>query len=189
MSPTVYRCSAAARWLPRVLAGSLLTCALAIGRTLDPGRQVPISGGVGLLVAVAGAFLALQIVRGGSEVRAVISLHDLGVEFAAGEHKLTLPWSSIRSLDFVPPFLSLRRWLPAGRLIDDESRPWRLPALLEDGDRLIEDLLDRADRSDLRSWSEARGVGRKMGRAVPYLVAGYGMAGLLLLLTVIWVLR
>ena len=80
-----YRCGAAARWLPRALAGSLLAAAVVATNRVDPELVISGSPGFRTAVVVLAAILAVWILRQGSEVRLRIEVHerDLLFEFGA----------------------------------------------------------------------------------------------------------
>jgi hypothetical protein len=185
-----HRCPAAARWLPRVLAASVLMLTLVAALGVDPdGVVARWSSGFRGMLAVAGAVAALWIVRRGGEVRREVRALDDALEVREGRRLARLPYAQIDSLEYVGPFGVGRSWLPALVVVDDTGRIWRFPALLPSGDRLVQDLLERSERSDLRSWAEARGLPSRMAHASRNLAIGYGVTGSLLGLATTLLLR
>jgi len=168
-----YGCGVAARWLPRVLAASVLVAAVLAAFRFDPYEVLAASRYLRNLLAVLGGALALWIVRKGAEVR---------TEFAVGEGELLLrhgsrSWSlrlpDLERLAYEPPFAQSRTWLPALVLRDRFGQAWRVSALLDGGDRFLEELLARTGRSDLRSWAETLRLGKIMARSGRRVAIGY----------------
>jgi len=169
-----FRCAAAARWLPRVLAASVLVAALLAARRIAPAAAAV--GGfawIGPLVVVVGAWFGLWIVRGGSEVWRVIRVTDEMLQFELGRHRTRLPLDQIQALSWQPPLAVRGRWLPAAAAIDSEGLEYRIPALLSNGSDAIRELLRCSGRRDLATWAETLALERRMGRAAGLTIAGY----------------
>lgn len=184
MSERVWRCGRAARWLPRVLAASLLASGSWVGFVLGP-EPVPAivrpfrSG----LVVVAGA-VAWWIVRRGGELRWVVTLGESGLAFRAGARCLELAYRDIAALRYEAPFSASRSaWLPALALIDRDGVSWRISALVHGGEGLVEQLLEASGRADLAGWAEAFELERKMAAAGRRVAIGYVVASLPILAT------
>jgi len=173
-----FRCGPLARWLPRILAGAVLVAALLavqrIERRGSVGLQAP------LLIAVAGAILALWVVRQGSEVHIEIEVDDEGLTFQRGVHRSELPFTAIESLTWAPSFSLTRTWVPGCVLLDDAGRHWRLSALLRQGDHLVAEIVRRAQREDLATWAGERALERHMGRRTVFVALGYAGAAAIL---------
>ncbi len=175
-----YRCGAAARWLPRALAGSLLAAALVATNRVDPEFVVSGSRGFRTAVIVLAAILAVWILRQGSEVRLRIEMDDRDLVFESGAQQSTLRLVDVESLRYDAPFGVSRYWLPATVLIDREGREWRLPALLEAGDRLVEEILQRCGKQDLETWAQALRIRSRMSRGDSRVRLGYATAAAIL---------
>lgn len=176
-----FRCGNAARWLPRVLAGALLVSAMLVTMRIDPLSGIAGSRAFRVGLVVAAAAVALYVVRRGGELRLEIAVSTEGLEFSAGRFHSSLAFDQIESLQYETPFSASRNWIPAAVLIDRQERAWRMPALIDDGDRLIVLLLRHSGREDLASWSDALGVRRRMAGAVRRVTIGYAVAAALLL--------
>lgn len=172
-----YRCSTAGRWLPRILGGSLLAAFVVTALRTDPEGVVAGSTTFKGLVALFGGVLSLWIVRKGAEVGRVVALGPEAIEFSHGRRSASLAYRDIETLDYVPALGPTRHWIPAAVLVDRAGGRWRLPALIDRGDRLILELLERCGRSDLEAWADVRQLERRMGRASRILALGYGGAG------------
>ena len=175
-----FRCGPLARWLPRALAGAVLVAALLAGQRIEQ------RGGAGaqaqLLIVAAGAILALWVLRQGSEVRVEVEIDDRGLAFCRGAHRSALPFSAIERLTWAPSFSLSRTWVPGCVVLDAEGRHWRLCALLNRGDRLVEELVRRAGRDDLAIWAKERSLLRHMARTGMFVVLGYAAAATILVL-------
>jgi hypothetical protein len=170
----VYRCPTAARWLPRALAAALLAAILVTALSVDPqGVLATWSRAFRGALAVAGAAAALWIVRRGGELRREVRVLDDALEFRDGKRLDRLPYADVAVLEFANSFGVGRSWLPALMVLDRKGRAWRVPSLIEAGDRLVGELLERAGRSDLEAWAAARNIERKMA-ATTLLVRGGG---------------
>jgi hypothetical protein len=176
----LYRCARAARWLPRVLAGSVLAAAMLASFRIDPRVDAMGWGPVRTFVVLGGAVVALLILRKGAEVRTVVELDGEAVTFRQGGREASLPHRDLDSLEYAPPLSASRHWLPAAVLVDRWGKAWRLSAVLERGDRLIERLAAVTGRSDLESWIEALRLRRRMGRAGRLCLIGYLAAAAIL---------
>jgi len=174
--PHVYRCAPAARWLPRILAASVF-----VGATILSTRIYAGVAGSGwshsrTLVVLFGAAFALGIVRSGGMVHAKFSLSADALRLGVGKHERELPFEQIVSMTYESPFVKPREWLPALVLVDRFDKRWRVPALLMDGERFVEDLTNAADRDDLRSFVTAHNLCARMERLRWRLVCGYTVA-------------
>ena len=137
------------------------------------------AAGMGLVrpaVALVGGILALAIVRKGGEVRLEVAVRAGSLRLSLGGRHVDLPFDQIASLGWASPFSGSRHWLPAAVVVDRAGRLWRLSGVLEDGDRLIAELLAAADRNDLQAWSESLGLAPRMARSGPRIVVGYAVA-------------
>ncbi len=172
-----YRCGAAARWLPRTLAGSLLGAALIATRRVDPELVISGSRGFRTAVVVLAAILALWILRRGSEVRLRIEVTDgSDLLFQLGAQRFTLRLRDVDALRYDAPFGVSRSWLPATVLIDREGREWRLPGLLDAGDRLVDDVLRGTEQPNLEAWAQALRIRSRMRRGSQRVRIGYATA-------------
>jgi hypothetical protein len=179
-SGRVYRCGAAARWLPRCLAAAILGGALLASYRFGPKTVQAGWTYAGPLVVIAGAAAGLWILRKGAELRIGLILSEGGLEFVDGGRRTLLRWQEIDSLSYAPPFSSGRYWLPATVLGDRDGRGWRISALMADGESLIGELLRRAGRSDLDAWADALQLERRMARPGLSIVGGYAAASVVL---------
>jgi hypothetical protein len=132
-------------------------------------------------VVIAGAIVGLGVARKGSEVRCRFGLAGQSLVIRVGSRELRLELGQIERLDYDLPFGGSLSWLPATVLVDRGGRSWRIPALVEGGDQLITDLLQRADRHDLYSWADVYHIVARMGRARQWVRAGYAVAAAVLL--------
>ncbi len=175
-----YRCGAAARWLPRALAGSLLAAALVATQRVDPESVVSGSQGFRTAVIVLAAILAVWILRQGSEVRLRIEVNDEDLVFESGAQQSTLRLVDVEALRYDAPFGVSRSWLPATVLIDRGGREWRLPALLDAGDRLVDQILQRGGKQKLEAWARALRIRSRMSRGGSRVRLGYATAAAIL---------
>lgn len=175
-----YRCGLAARWLPRAIAASVLIASVLAAFRFDPYEALTASKHLRSLVAVLGAVLALWIVRKGSEVRTAFAVgrDELRVRHGAREYSLRL--EDLERLAYETPFAQSRTWLPALVLRDRFGQPWRVSAFLDGGGRFVDELLDAAGRSDLRSWAETLRLREIMARAGLRVALGYVAAAVIL---------
>lgn len=177
------RCGVAARWMPRVLGAALLAAAAIVNGRLEPSAAL--SGMVKGVLVVAAAAAALWIVRAGSEARMEIGVEQDRIRLGARGRYVELALRDVEAVDYDPPFSSARRWLPALVLIDRRDRRWRIPASVEDGKSMIDEIVDRSGHDRVRAWADARRVDRRMARSRWFTVAGYGAAaGLVVAATV-----
>lgn len=173
-----YRCSAAARWLPRVLAGAVLAAAM-IASWPRPDAVPPPPRLLQPLVVVLGAAFALWVVRKGSVLRREIDLGVDGLTFRIGRHERVLDYVDVRRIDGRGPFEGVLHWVPAVVLIDVFEKAWDVPVALEDGPAFLDDLLDAAGDDELQAWAEARGLRGRMERAGWFVPSGYVAAAVL----------
>jgi hypothetical protein len=182
----VYRCGAAARWLPRALAGAVLAAGLLVAFALDPDATVRLVQPFKRGLVLVSALVALWLVRKGGEVRVRIGAGPEGLVFLAGRRRLDLPYRDIAALRYEPPFgVSRWAWIPALALIDRQGRSWRIPALIERGERLVAALLDFSGRADLASWADALDLERRMSSSGTRVAAGYGASALIVVAAVV----
>ena len=99
-----------------------------------------------------------------------------GLKLGARGRYVELAFRDIEALDYDPPFSSARRWLPALVLIDRRDRRWRIPASIEDGASMMDEIVERSGHDRLRAWADARRVDRRMAMSRWFTVAGYGAA-------------
>lgn len=170
---TEYRCPAAARWLPRVLAGAVLAAAMIASFRIDPRANAMGWGPVRTFVVIGGAVAALLVLRKGAEVRTRVRLDEEGLTLLHGSRTAYLPFRELDSVEYSAPFSASRHWLPAAVLVDRWGKGWRLCALLDGGERLIDRLVAVTGRSDLESWVEVLSLRRRMGRAGKLCAVGY----------------
>jgi hypothetical protein len=160
--------------MPRVIGGALLAAAAIVNGNLEPSAAL--SGMVkGVLVGSAAA-AALGVVRAGSEARMEIAVEEDRLRLGARGRCVELALRDIEAVDYDPPFSSARRWLPALVLIDRRDRRWRIPAAVEDGASMMDEIVERSGQDRLRAWADARRVDRRMARSRWFTVAGYGVA-------------
>jgi len=178
--PSYFRCGLAARWLPRVLAAAVLVAAVLAAFRFDPHEVLSASKYLRNLVAVLGGVIALWIVRKGGEVRTAFAIggDELLVRHGAREYSLRL--EDLDRLAYETPFAQSRTWLPALVLRDRFGQAWRVSALLDRGDRFVEDLLAGTGRNDLRAWAETLRLGEVMARAGRRVLVGYVAAAAIL---------
>ena len=74
-------------------------------------------------------------------------------------------------------------------LRDRFGQPWRVSAFLDHGDRFLEQLLERTDRSDLRAWAETLNLGARLGRSRRRVIIGYAAAAAFLVAGVVYYLH
>ena len=179
--PRVFRCTAAARWLPRTLAAATLVSTMILSARIDAAVVGTGWSHSRTLVIVVGAACALTIVRSGGMVRAEFSFAAEAMRLRIGRDKRELPYEQIVSLIYETPFVKPRQWLPALVLIDRFGTRWRVPALLADGERFGSELTAAAGRDDLRSFASAHDLSGRMAATRGRLVCGYSFAlGLIL---------
>jgi len=173
----VFTCGVAARWLPRVLAGAILAAAMLAALRFAPYRALAMARIVQGAVCVTGLAAAAWILRSASaESRSVIALDDEGLFLAQGRRNQRLEFERIERFEFDWPLGPSRRLWPATVLVDREGRVWRIPAVVDDGAALIDELLERTRRDDLREWATCLNLARRMGHARWIVGAGYGTA-------------
>jgi len=186
----IHRCSAAARWLPRAFAGAVLAAGLLVAFSLDPDATVPLVRPFKRGLVLVSALAALWLVRKGGEVRVGVGAGPDGLVFVAGARRLDLRYRDIATLRYEPPFgMSRSAWMPALALIDRQGTSWRIPALIECGERLVAALLEQSGREDLAAWADAFDLERRMARSGARVAAGYGAAVLIVVAAAIFRFR
>ncbi|HXV77144.1 MAG TPA: hypothetical protein VD788_12575 [Candidatus Polarisedimenticolaceae bacterium] len=178
-----YRCSTAARWLPRVIGASLLIATMLGAFRVEARKYTPLPY-FQRLVVLAGALVALAVVRRGAELRRSFGLAGDELVVAVGARRSRLSLAEIERLYFAAPFAGTTSWIAATVLVDRDGRQWRLPALIRDGGELVTACLARAGRNDLEAWADAYRVVAKMGRASLHVWVGYATAAALLAVSV-----
>lgn len=168
-----HRCSAAARWLPRLLAGAILAAGTLVALRIDPHSTVSGSRVFRTLLVVTAAVAALWVVRRGAELRVAVAVAPEGLLFGAGSRELRLRFEEIAAMRYEPAFGASRSWLPAAVLVDRDGRSWRLSGLLAHGERLTAEILSASGRQDLASWVEAHRIDRRMAGAARRTGVGY----------------
>ena len=186
----IHRCSAAARWLPRAFAGAVLVAGMLVAFALDPDATVPLVRPFKRGLVLVSALVALWLVRKGGEVRVGVGAGAEGLVFLAGPRRLDLPYREIAALRYEPPFaVSRSAWIPALALIDRRGTSWRIPALIERGERLVTALIDLSGREDLAAWADALDIERRMSRSGRRVAVGYGAAALIVVAAAIFRFR
>ncbi len=181
-----YRCNLAARWLPRVLAAAILIGALVAGYRL---ADTAMGARFRFVLVGSAALIALFVVRAGAEVRLAIRPQAEGLAFRLGRARSLLRYDRIDSLRFEGPFASGLRWIPTVVLISNRGDSWRIPALIADGEGLIDDLIRLSGREDLASWVDALGLKQRFRRVRSTLLAGYGAAAAIAAAGIVFYLR
>lgn len=184
-----FRCGAAARWLPRTLAAAMLVSAMLVAYRFDPHRSMTFAREIQALVVVVGAALGLWIARTGSELRLTVRAERERLELSYGRQASTVRFDDIERLAFEAPLGAARRLWPATLLIDRAGREWRLPALLRDGDRLIEALVANSGRDDLAAWVDSLKLRQRMAHSGALTATGYGLAVLAVAAALLFYLR
>lgn len=185
----LFRCSAGARWLPRVLAAASLASGLLAAQRLDLARELPFARGVQVVVMGAGALLAVWLLRAGAESRLALTIGARRLLFAYGARTVGLEYEQIERLDYEAPFGMSRQLFPAVVLRDRDGRDWRVPVVLTEGGRALHELLERAGRDDLVEWAATLRLGARMGRGAIVVATGYALAAALLLAAAYFYLR
>jgi len=175
-----FRCSAAARWLPRALAASVLASATLAAFRMDPEGILLGSSWLRNGIALAGALVALWIVRKGGETRIVAGIDDEGLVLSYGSRSSKLPFARMSRLGYAAPFAATRNWLPAMLVWDKHKGCWRVLALLGEGDRLLRTLLARAGREDLAAWADSLKLEKRMAEAGRRVLIGYIISAVIL---------
>jgi len=184
----IYRCSGAARWLPRGLAAAVLVAAMLGAFRIETSAD-PLLPHVRRFVVLVGAVLAVGIVRKGREVRCTFGLTRDAIVIAAGSRSIRLELEEIQRLDWAGPFGGSLNWMPAALLIDNDGRSWRVPALVERGDELFTELLGRAARHDLEAWADAYHIVARMARYPFRVRVGYVVVAATLVAGVVYYIR
>jgi hypothetical protein len=170
-----FRCGVAARWLPRALGGAVLAASTLVSLEVD-STIVRLLPHVRSLMVITGALLAWVIVRRGEEVRLVFGLARDALWIGGEPDGVRLQFRDIRRLDWAPPFSGSLAWIPAAVVVDRNGKPWRVPALVDEGDAMVRELLARAGRHDLDTWAEVYRVPARMGRYRARVRTGYAIA-------------
>jgi len=160
-----------------VLGAAVLIAAMLVALRLETPARVPTAEMFRRGLVMAAALVALWIVRRGGEMRRTVEVGERGLSFAGGAQPVELRYDEIETLRYVAPFGASRDWLPALALHDRAGRVFRVPAFVERGERLVERILECADRDDLRAWADAQKLGPRMGATRRRLVAGYALCG------------
>ena len=172
----IFVCPAAALWLPRALAGSVLAATVFVTGRVDPLATLVGSRAFRTGLVLVGAIVALWILRRGNEVRMSIAVRSKSLAFRLGRADLTLRFDRIQAVRYDAPFGASRSWLPAVVLVERGDRDWRLPAMLEEGPRLIDEIVERSGREDLAAWADALRLRQRMGRSPMRVRVGYTLA-------------
>jgi len=163
----------AARWLPRVLAAAVLTASMVLAMRYESAVSLDFVRLLRAVVVTMGGLVALWIIRSGGEVRLVIELGPRHLRYGSQDDSPILSYAAIERLTFQTPFAGIWRWLPAVSVLDDQQRTWRLPATLQNGAALIDQLVQLSGRSDLKSWAASLNLARRMNRSGITVAAGY----------------
>jgi hypothetical protein len=174
----------AARWLPRVLAASVLTASMVLAMRYESAASLDFVKLLRAVIVTTGALVALWIIRSGGEVRLVVELGARHLRYGSREGSPVLNYSAIERLTFQTPFAGIWRWLPAVILQDEHQRSWRLPATLQNGAALIDQLVQLSGRSDLKSWAASLNLSRRMNRPGITVAAGYLLAASIFALSI-----
>lgn len=180
MSEERFVSSPAARWMPRAIAAGVVAVATVWALEISVvNRSGVMLRGIALVV---GAYVALMVIRTGSEVLTRVRLESDRLWIDTPGRSREVRYEALERIGWDSPCArSARLWLPAAVLFDDEGVAYRLPATLERGEQLIETILARADREELRSWEEALGVRARMGRPERVVWIGYLVAAAILI--------
>jgi len=181
--PLSFRCPPAARWLGRTLAGSALASAMLLSTRIYSGVEGSVWSGSRTLVVAVGVVLALVIVRTAGRVQGEYTLTPEALSIRMGKHLRELPYEQIVDLTYEPALVARREWVASLVLTDRFGKRWRVPALLEEGERFVSDLIRITGRDDLESYASARGLHATMARTGMRLVLGYGFSALVLLVS------
>lgn len=166
--------------MPRTLAASALVSSMILSARIYGGVAGSGWSHSRTLVILAGAACALVIVRAGGLVRAEFCLGKEALRVRVGKHQSELSYELVVSLIYETPFVRRSEWLPALVLIDRFGKRWRVPALLDDGERFVSDLTAAAGRDDLRSFASAHSLPARMAATRARLVWGYAIAAALI---------
>jgi hypothetical protein len=74
-------------------------------------------------------------------------------------------------------------------LRDRFGQPWRISAFISRGERLLEEILRRIDRSDLQTWSETLQLPKLLSRSRHRVLIGYIAAAAILIVGVAYYLH
>jgi hypothetical protein len=103
------------------------------------------------------------------------------LELRYGSRGPRLRYADLDAIRWDGPFGAGRSWLPAAVLVDREGREWRLCSLLNDGARLLDEVLERGGRPALATWAAEYRIVARLARAGRRVAAGYAVAALVLL--------
>jgi hypothetical protein len=168
-----FRCSTAARWLPRALAASILASATLAAFRMDPQGILLGSPWLRNGIALGGALVALWVIRKGGETRIVAGIDDDELVLSYGSRSSRLPFDRMDRLGYAAPFAATRNWLPAMLIWDRRKGCWRLLSLVREGDRLLRTLLSKAGREDLAAWADSMKLEKRMAAAGRRVMIGY----------------
>jgi hypothetical protein len=188
-APSVYRCSAAARWLPRTVAATVVLATLFVTGRFEGAPGVVGSPRLRMALWIGAGLFALWVLRKGAELRLRCWLTGDSLVFDYGTKPNSLPFGEIESLKFAPPFSWRRSWIAATVIQDRRGQAWRLPVALVDGDLLVNELVTRSGREDLAAWVDALNVLPRMrrGRLHPFLA--YAIAAAVAAAAIVFNLR
>lgn len=167
--------------MPRVIAACTLIAAAVLSTRIYAGVSDTGWSHSRTLVVMLGAAFALAIVRSGGMVRAEFTVASEALQIRVGKHERELPYEQLESIGYETPFVKPRQWLPALILNDRFGKRWRVPSLIEDGDRFLGDLLAATGREDLVHFASVYEMPAKMAAVRRRLLLGYGV-GLALIL-------
>ena len=71
----------------------------------------------------------------------------------------------------------------------NRQQPWRISALIDDGDRLLAELIRRTGRHDLQAWAETLDLFGVLSRARRRVLIGYVAAAAILVAGVTYYLH
>jgi hypothetical protein len=188
-APSNYRCSAAARWLPRTLAGTVVLAALLVTSRFGNAPGIVGSARLRMAIWIGAGLLALWLLRKGAELRLRVSLTGNSLVFDYGGKPSSLRIEEIETLRFAPPFSWRRSWVAATVLQDGRGRTFRLPVALVAGDCLVSAVVARSAREDLSSWVDALKILPRMQRGRMHQALGYTIAAGIALAAVFFYLR
>ncbi len=172
-SPEVFACAPAARHAPGVVAAAMVLAGLIAAWRIEPfGLLTGVAMVRGLFVAV-GAVAGLRFLLSAREVRIRAALRDDGLLLELGARAVAIPYGAVESLDYEHAFRRYTRWTPALVVVDVRGQRHRIPACIEDGERLVRGLVERASRRDLGIWADALGLPARMRRARRLAAAAY----------------
>jgi hypothetical protein len=176
-----YRCSAAARWLPWVLAAAIaFACVMAAVRS-DPAGVLPRMRLVRGIIVAFGVFAGLRLVVSTRDVGIRVRVRERDLVLERGGRSRLIRYDEILDLDFEAPLRHYRRWLPGLVILDRNRRANGIPALISRGDMFVRSILARSGRRDLEGIAMVLGLEARMGRAHMYVAGGFAAAAVLIL--------